>query len=116
VYCYLVSLWDCSGNSLDKNREILSHDIYLFPNTIIPCQLAENNPQWGSFWPAPNNPTWWWQFDSVCQDPADDNDKWCTPPPSSTLTIDNIREESKKGDVAIDCGLSLLFRNLLFNF
>lgn len=116
VYCYLASLWDGNGNSLDKNREILSHDIYLFPNTIIPCQLAENNPRWGSFWPAPNNPTWWWKFDSVCQDPADDNDKWCTPPPSTALTIDNIREESKKGDVAIDCGLSLLFRNLLYNF
>lgn len=115
VYCYLAKLWNIEGLFLDKNKEILSHDIYLFPDGIVPCQLAGKDCQWGSFWPAPNKPVWWWNFDSVCQDPAD-NDNWCTPPPCTKKTIDDIKEASKGGVIDVDCGLSLLFRNLLYSF
>ncbi len=116
VYCCLVSKWNLTGLSLKKNKFILGHDWYLFPDTIVPCSLSAGDPQWGSHWPAPVNPPWWWKFDSICQDPPDDNDNWCTPPPPTTQTVDAIREASKKQDVEIDCGLLLLFRNLLFNF
>lgn len=120
VYCCLVSKWNLKGLFLKRNKTknqfILAHDWYLFPDAIVPCSLAAGDPQWGSRWPAPVNATWWWKFDSICQDPSDDNDQWCTPPPAAARTNDDIREAGKKGDVEIDCGLSLLFRNLLYNF
>ncbi|HLP48162.1 MAG TPA: hypothetical protein VK469_19620 [Candidatus Kapabacteria bacterium] len=123
VYCCLVKKWQLNA-SLEENGAILSHDTYLFPDTIIPCSLAEPDQAkpdrgptiWGSYWPSPTNPPWWWRFDSVCQDPPDVNENWCTPPPPPQKTLDDIKEESKNQVIEIDCGLTLLFRHLLYNF
>ncbi len=138
LYCYLLKKWnfiedtggkipgvierDILEKFLNENKKILSHEWYLFPDTIIPCRLSESDPRWGSYWPVQPDTTWWWKYDSICQNKEKNlgygkyPDDWCTPPPEASKTVDDIKEASKTNKIAIDCGLSLLFRNLLYNF